>query len=622
MSAIRETDRWTTIVRGPLAVAALSVLLEVLSQSGFSIPNVEAFLILLVAYVAFVDGIGAGVASALLATAYYGYSVSPKASSFHVAVHEWEPVLIVGIAMPILAVIVGALRRELERANAREREARHQLDAVLENMHAGFYTVDREGRLTYLNSRAEKLLGIPREDALGRHLHAWHHDLPGALKPERLLQTIDLQVSGSHEWHDEERGCWFDIQIHPFAEGAAVYFTDVTERKALQDRAQGAAKMEALGRLAGGIAHDFNNLLTAIRGFNDLVLSDLPPNDAHRSSLEEVARAADRAGRLTKQLLAYTRRQVLQPRLLRLNDEIEAMTEMLRRIVREDVAIVTEFADDVFPIQVDAGQFEQIVLNLVVNASDAMPNGGRVLLCTSRKSLEAPQPCDRFTIGAGDYAVLTVKDVGVGMDEETAARIFEPFFTTKDRATGTGLGLATVYGIVKQSGGYITVESEPGAGSSFHIWLPRATGDEAEIEEEASSAGDAPRGASVLVVEDDDAVRTLACRILRQEGLHVLEARDALDALSQAERLDYPVDLLFTDIVMPAMSGRELARRLAVRWPDLKVLYTSGYTNETLIQDGIARGVLDPETAFLHKPYIASELIARVTDFVGEAVAA
>jgi two-component system cell cycle sensor histidine kinase/response regulator CckA len=493
---------------------------------------------------------------------------------------------------------------------------------VLANLTAGFYTLDRRGKLNYVNPRAAAILGKNREELIGRDAWEIEPRPPGAEERGGVERALELAESSHYELLDESGQAWYDVQVDPLPDGkgVAVYFADVTERKRMLDRAYGAAKMEALGRLAGGIAHDFNNLLTAIQGFNDLVLRDLDPSDARRGSLEQVAQAANRAARLTRQILAYAKRQVLQPEVLDLNRLILEMAAMLRRLVRSDVVIETDLEDDLFPVRVDAGQLEQILLNLAINASDAMPEGGRLTIRTARAHLARPAPSGRFIMEPGEYAVLSVEDNGVGMDAETMERIFEPFFTTKDRAQGTGLGLSTVYGIVKQSGGYIHVDSTPGGGSRFHVWLPRAEGEVAEDAPDESESPEAAGLVTVLVVEDDEAVRALSTRLLREKGYHVLEAADGVRALQIAETNIDTIDLLFTDIVLPGMSGREIARRLLSMRPDLKVLYTSGFTSDSLIQGGIARGVLEPGIAFLHKPFRPNELLVRIDDLLREPV--
>jgi two-component system cell cycle sensor histidine kinase/response regulator CckA len=620
--SFHEQDPWLRALRGPLAVATLAVVLEVVSQGGVTIPHVDAFLILVVAYVAFVDGIVAGLGGAVLAVLYYAYTMSSPGRAFHLAVFEWEHVVIVGIATPVLALIIGKLRRELEATRAREKDARSELETVLEGLTAGFYTVDPGGRIKYVNPRATEIIGASRDQLVGRSAAEIEPPLPAAEEGGGLARALALRESVSYELHDEVFDTWLDVQVHPLErnEGVAVYFADVTERRRIQERVHGAAKMEALGRLAGGIAHDFNNLLTAIRGFNDLVLHDLEPGDPRRASLEQVARAAERAARLTHQILAYTKRQVLQPQALDLNLQVSEMATMVRRLVRERVSIETVLDAKLFPARVDAGQFEQIVLNLVLNASDAMPRGGRITIRTSCAEIFQPRRHGRFVIEPGDYAIVTVEDTGTGMDAKTLERIFEPFFTTKDRAHGTGLGLSTVYGIVKQSGGYILVESQPGVGSRFDVWLPRAEGTPASVESDEPGWVASSAGATVLVVEDDEAVRALSTTVLRGEGYRVIETRDGIEALSAAGGTREPIDVLFTDIVLPGMSGRELAERLRATRPQIRVLFTSGYTNNNLIQDGIARGVLPPQIEFLHKPFTPAELLGRVNEVLREPV--
>ncbi len=367
-------------------------------------------------------------------------------------------------------------------------------------------------------------------------------------------------------------------------------------------------KMEAVGQMAGVVAHDFNNLLTVIVGNTENLLGELQRSDPHRQEAEEISEAANRAASLTQQLLAFSRRGMVAPKTLDLNDVTANMREMLPRLIREDIELVTVFAPALGRVKADSAQIGQVIANLVGNAQEAMPNGGKLIVETANVDLDGALPDAHEPVVPGSYVMLAVSDTGVGMDAETQSHIFEPFFTTKDG--GTGLGLATVYGIVKQNGGHICVSSEPGHGSRFKVYLP--------IVEEAVEPGESgvsptapPRGSeTLLLVEDEDMVRRVARRVLLSFGYTVLEARDGREALAICRRHEGPIHLVLTDVVMPEMSGRELAEHLAVLQPTTKVLYTSGYTDGAIAD----HGVLDPGLAFLQKPFTPDALASKVRE--------
>jgi len=384
---------------------------------------------------------------------------------------------------------------------------------------------------------------------------------------------------------------------------------DVSDQRHLEEQFRQSQKMEAVGQLAGGIAHDFNNLLTAILGNSQLLLRDLPPGDAKRGDVEEIRKASERAASLTRQLLAYSRRQMLQPEVLDLNVVVADMDRMLRRLIGEHIALVAVLAPDLGRVRADPNQIEQVIVNLAVNARDAMPNGGNLTVETANVDLDETFTQAHLGAVAGPYAMFAVTDTGAGMDATVRAHLFEPFFTTKEVGKGTGLGLATVYGIVKQSDGYISVYSEPGRGSSFKVYLPR-------IEAPAAAAAAAPKtGAArgsetILVVEDEPAVLTLSRRALEAQGYVVLAAADGTDALRVVERHGGTIHLLLTDVVMPGFSGRELADQLAARRPGVRVLYMSGYPGDAVVQ----HGTLPPGSAFLQKPFSPDGLARKVRD--------
>lgn len=387
---------------------------------------------------------------------------------------------------------------------------------------------------------------------------------------------------------------------------------DITERRTLEDQLRQAQKMEAVGRLAGGVAHDFNNLLMVIRGYTELLIEQLPPESPLLRSASQIEKASDRAAALTQQLLAFSRKQVLALQTLNLNTVIAGVDRMLHRVIGEDIELVIRTSAELSHVKADPGQIEQVVLNLAVNARDAMPSGGKLTIETS--NVELDENFVRLHRGAlpGSYVMLAVTDTGVGMDESTQARVFEPFFTTKEKGKGTGLGLATVYGIVKQSNGYISVESTPGQGTCFRIYLPRVEAPEESGGETAAAPG-AQRGKeTVLVVEDQDDVRDIALEFLRAQGYAVLQASNGAEALELAGRHPGRIDLLMTDVIMPGMSGRELAQRLTALRPDTRVLYVSGYTEEAIGQ----HGVLEEGTEFLAKPFSRDALSRKLREIL------
>jgi signal transduction histidine kinase/ActR/RegA family two-component response regulator len=384
-----------------------------------------------------------------------------------------------------------------------------------------------------------------------------------------------------------------------------------------QGQLEQVQKMDAIGRLAGGVAHDFNNLLTVILGRADILLRQLKPGDSMHRGLELIQRTAGRAADLTHQLLAFGRKQVLEPVVLDLSVVTMDLKDMLGRLIGEDIALLTTPTPELGRVKADRGQIEQVIMNLAVNARDAMPQGGRLILETANVELD-----DEFVrrhVGArpGPHVMLAVSDTGTGIPREIQAHIFEPFFTTKEQGKGTGLGLATVYGIVKQSGGYVEVNSESDQGTTFRIYLPRLDAAATTVDRSTRSTAAAGGTETILLVEDEEGVRELARDILRASGYTVLEARNGNEALLLCERHQGRLDLLLTDVVMPRMSGRELAERLGPLRPDLSVLYMSGYTDDAVIR----HGVLGAGTAFLQKPFTPAALVQRVRETLDLATA-
>jgi signal transduction histidine kinase/CheY-like chemotaxis protein len=416
---------------------------------------------------------------------------------------------------------------------------------------------------------------------------------------------IDLEAVGCNLLHD------------PAVNGIVLNIRDITERKRAEEEkavlhAQliQSQKMESVGRLAGGVAHDFNNVLTVILGFAEFGIDDLREGDPLRENLEEIRSASERAAAITRQLLAFSRKQVLQPIALDLNAVATGLEKMLRRLLGEDIELAQVLGPDLGIVTADRVQIEQVIVNLAINARDAMPQGGKLTIETANVELDEEYAVLHASVKPGPYVLLAVSDTGHGMDEATMTRIFEPFFTTKEVGKGTGLGLSTVYGIVKQSGGNIWVYSEPGKGTTFKIYLP--------CDRSAVAAGSAPAarkipirgGETILIVEDEEALRGLAERSLKRAGFHVLTAADGEQALLLCEKHPKPIHLLLTDVVMPRMSGRVLAERLTTVRPAMKVLFMSGYTDNAIVHHGI----LVPGTQFIAKPFGVVALAAKVRE--------
>jgi nitrogen-specific signal transduction histidine kinase len=381
---------------------------------------------------------------------------------------------------------------------------------------------------------------------------------------------------------------------------------DVTERVHLEAQLRNAQQMEAIGRLAGGVAHDFNNILSIIMGYGELLLRTAL-DDRARNGVEQIRRAADRAASLTQQLLAFSRKQVLQPKVLDLNEAVSAVQTMLSRIIGEDIELVASLHPSLMPVKADPGQVEQVLMNLAINARDAMPQGGRITMQTANVQISPDQGRD-LDLPAGYYVMLVVSDTGHGMDAATLPHIFEPFFTTKPMGKGTGLGLSMVYGIVKQSGGSVQVQSEPGHGTSFRVYLPGEQGARLVVDRHAADAAVARGSETVLIAEDEPDLRELTRMFLQEHGYKVIDAASAEQALKIADALSEPIHLLLTDVIMPGMSGRQLAERIQDRRPQTKIIYMTGYTDDMIVQ----HKVLEPGVNMLQKPFTRLDLVQKV----------
>jgi PAS domain S-box-containing protein len=516
-------------------------------------------------------------------------------------------------------------RNQAERARE-EAEAKYR--ALVEQVNAITYIAEigMDGQWYYVSPQVEAILGYAPDEFL-----AMSKNWGDIIHPEDLPRVAQAEEASAHgepfqaEYRarrKDGREIWLNdtgvvIQgsdTHPVMEGIIV---DVTERKQLETQLQQSRKMEAVGRLAGGIAHDFNNLLTIITGYTDMALSRPGVPLELRTDIERIENAAGRAAALVRQLLAFSRKQVLQPKILDLNAIVLNMDKLLRRLMDDNIAMTTNVAENLGKVKADPAQIEQVIMNLVVNARDAMPKGGRILLETSDVELNNEYAADHVALKPGPYVMLAVSDTGVGMSAETVAHIFEPFFTTKASGHGTGLGLSTVYGIVKQSGGYIWVYSEPGKGSTFKVYLPRVEGVAEEARPKATPQAEERGAETILLVEDEEAVRELIQTILTARGYQVIVADSPWEAEEIAGNHSGEIHLLLTDVVMPQTSGRELAAKIVARRPNIRVLYMSGYT-ENVVTSG---GLLEQGLAFLQKPFSPGSLLQKIREVLSRTAA-
>jgi PAS domain S-box-containing protein len=501
----------------------------------------------------------------------------------------------------------------------RSDEAVRWLAAMVESSDDAIIGKTLDGVITSWNAGAARVYGYPAEEAIGRTISMLAppdraDEMLGILarlrqgKPVGQFETVRVRKDGEP--------IQVSLTISPIRDaagrtvGAATIARDISERKALEEQLRQAQKMEAIGHLAGGVAHDFNNLLTVITGYSDLLLGNLRRDDPAHHLVSEIRKAGDRAAALTRQLLAFSRKAILQPVVLDLNAVVEDMDKMCRRLIGEDVEFVTSLDPALGKVKADPGQVEQALLDLVVNARDAMPTGGRLTIETRNVELDEAFARTHVEVRPGPYVLLAVSDTGCGMTPEVKAHTFEPFFTTKEVGKGTGLGLAMVHGVVKQSEGHIEVASEVGRGTTFSIYLPRLEPAPAAGRPDSSEVRIPGGRETVLLTEDEDGLRTLTRMVLESNGYAVIVARSPQEALEAATRHKGPLHLLVTDVVMPQMNGCQLAGLLTPLYPGLKVLYISGYTDEAVIR----HGVRERETAFLQKPFTPATLARKVRE--------
>ncbi|MBN2365894.1 MAG: PAS domain S-box protein [Calditrichaeota bacterium] len=519
------------------------------------------------------------------------------------------------------------LQREVkvrQQAEKSRLESEEQYRQFFEEDLTGDYISTADGRLLACNSAFMKIFGFrSREEALNTNVASLYP------YPEDRLDFLQKLIENRKmEYHEMELRRRDGKAVYVIANMAGKfdkngnlmeikgYLFDNTEQKILEQQFRQAQKMEAIGRLAGGVAHDFNNLLTIITGYSELLLHRLPKNDKSVKDIQHIKEAGEKASRLTNQLLAFSRRQVLQPKLINLNAIVKEVSKMLHRLIGEDIELEMNLEPDLGTIQADPGQLEQVLMNLAINARDAMPGGGRLIIETTNVIFARDYVHKHIAIQpAGNYVLLSIQDTGTGMDENTQAHIFEPFFTTKEYGKGTGLGLSTVYGIVKQSGGFIWVNSSVSKGTTFTIYFPRVQGDAGKSPVSPEKMRTSEGGSeTILLVEDEEMVREMAVRILKEKGYTVLASGHGTQAMEVSNNFRKKIDLLVTDIVMPGMSGKELVQNIRKERPDLKVLYISGYTDEVISQQGL----LEEDVNFLQKPFPPQKLLMRIREVLEE----
>jgi two-component system cell cycle sensor histidine kinase/response regulator CckA len=487
---------------------------------------------------------------------------------------------------------------------------------VFERISDGVIALDRNWRYTYVNPQAARVLDRDHpSDLIGKSALTEFPDAMAQPWGQAYAQALATQQPSVLEMHDEPANRWFLSRIYPSADGLTVYITEITEQKRTEqklresiDRARLAHRMESVGRLAGGIAHDFNNLLTVINNSAELLVDNVANDDKLLERVLTIRRAGGRAALLTQQLLAFSRQQTLKPVILQLGTAVNEMVPMLRRLIGVHIELVVTADPALASVSADPGQIDQVIMNLVVNARDAMPDGGRLDITLSNATLDESHGDSRIQVVPGPYVELRVQDSGTGMPAATINRIFEPFYTTKELTKGTGLGLPTAYGIIKQSGGYIWVSSVEGEGTTFRVYLPAVSGTP-EVQQ-ARSGGPPPRGTeTILIVEDDPDVRTLTALITSAAGYTIMVASSGAAALEVLATRGAEVDLVLTDVIMPGMTGRRFAEEVAARWPGTRLLFMSGYIDD-------AKRTIGPDEQFIGKPFTGDALLRKVREML------
>lgn len=612
MIPLKRTPLYTGVFALTATALALVVclLFRPLLEPDFFLPFLGAVLLS-----AWYYGKGGGLTSTALSSAALLY--------FFVPPHPGFAVESLGVAVR-LGVFIG-LGVLISLLAAAGRSSQMLLSATLSSIGDGVIVTDKDGRITYLNQVAAELTGWTRGEAMGRPVFevfpVVREDGTEAVRlidkalregvAVRAAEHVNLVSKSGTRIAIEDSAA--PVRDHKGElRGGVVVFRDISNRRHLEEQLSHSQKMDAVGRLAGGVAGDFNNVLTVITGYSELLRTELPTGNPLRRFADEILWAAERAASLTRQLLAFSRGPSAQPRLLDLNAVLANMEPMLRRLVGESIELITLTGPGLGRVKADPAQIEQIVMNLAGNARDAMPEGGKLVIETANVDLEDPASSKKIGVRPGAYVMLAVSDTGIGMDAATRSRLFEPFFTTKEPGKGSGLGLATVYGIVKQSEGQVTVYSQPGCGTIFEIYLPRfteavgTTGARRQVQPKGSE--------TILLVDDEDGVRKLVNAILQGHGYSVIEAGSGPAALAAFEKNAHKIDLVVTDIVMPQMNGLELGERLTQARPELKILYMSGYRDNPI-------GGTTPDRAFLHKPFTPDTLLEKIREVLDSRMA-
>ncbi len=497
-------------------------------------------------------------------------------------------------------------------------DERRRLAAVVEQTSESVIIANGRGEIQYVNSAFEQISGFTKKEIIGKNFRIFKSDK----HDDSFYKNMYDIISGGNTWSGritnrmkDGKLVEFDTRISPIRDGSGAIVNyvsvnhNVTQQVALESQLRQAIKMQAVGTLAGGVAHDFNNLLTTILGYAGFAKNRLKKDSDLYDEIEEIRKAGEKAAALTRQLLAFSRKQIIQPKVLLINKIVGEMQKMLKRLIREDVEIKTVLDPELFPVKLDPGQFEQVIMNLVVNARDAMPTGGHLTIETANMELDIDYFRDRgVEEKPGDYVMVAVTDTGAGMNEQIQSRIFEPFFTTKERGHGTGLGLSTVYGIVKQNDGHIWVYSEPGKGTTFKVYFPRVDAglfhDSKEYFDEKMNKG----YETILLVEDNASLLKMTKKMLTNYGYQVLTAKNGEEALEISGMHEGPIHLVLTDVVMPIMGGVNLVEQIRIKRPEIKVIYMSGYTDNSIAHYGI----LDKDLEFLQKPFTSKDLGRKI----------
>jgi PAS domain S-box-containing protein len=505
-------------------------------------------------------------------------------------------------------------------AKSRQQESESLLEFALNESPVGVSLRDSDLRIVRVNASMASMMGFGTEDPRGKSIdQVVSEEMADVLEPamRRVLATgVPITNIPLHGATQAEPGrerhfmaSFFPVLLPGDAKGVGSVILDTTQYRDLEDQLGKSQKMEAVGRLAGGVAHDFNNMLTAIMSYSELIMAEMDPSSPHLPDMVEIMKAAERATALTRKLLAFSRQQVLRPALVDMNQTLAGLEKMLNRLASPDIEVTYQFEPNLWTVAADPTELERVITNLVLNSRDAMPDGGSLIVETANVTIDEEYASRHAETKPGEYVMLAVTDTGIGMTKEVREKLFEPFFTTKEKAKGTGLGLPSVYGIVKQSGGFVWVYSESGCGTTFKVYLPRAEG-QAVSASTPQARGKGPGAETILFVEDDDEVREVATRILRKNGYRVLEAANGADALRVCEAEARPVDLVVTDIIMPEMGGSQLAERIREARPDARILFTSGYTEDATLRQNF----MEPGEEFIGKPFTASQLTKKTRD--------